>query len=356
MAGRQVTPLESALTELRTAVGHAAPAAAVAGGARAAPGRTRDHRPARRLRPAPAGQHRRTPAGGGRRLDRRREVHAGQLAGRAAGERSRSDPADHPGPGSGAPQRGREVVHRRPHPARARAGHRRQRGRALPAAGGRRRHPAGPGHPGRPRHRLRGDREPPAGRPTAGRRRPVAVRHLGSPLRRRRAVGLPAVGGRAQRGGRGRAGPRAPARDGRRPPAPGPDDERAWPGRIPAVRRTGDRRRRRGAAAGGRGPADPQLAGHLGPGPGEPGRGRPPHAGRSDRVAGRPGPGAGPVRSTSRSRSSTRCAPRPTIPTPRRSAPSAYRARTEPCCAGRCWPAGTSSWGPGSSSARWSRR
>ena len=194
--------------------GDAVPLPACPEPSRAAQGRPRDHRPAGRLRAAPAGHHRRAAARGRRWLDRRGQVDPGQLAGRAAGHRSRGDPADHPSAGAGAPQQRRPLVHRRSDPARAGPLHRGGTGLAVAAAGGRRLHPAGSGHARRPGHRLRGGGEPAARRPAAGRRRSLALRHLGRPLRRRRAVGLPARRRRAQRGRRGRAGPGAAAGDG----------------------------------------------------------------------------------------------------------------------------------------------
>ena len=72
-----------------------------------------DGRPARGLRD-PAGHHARGAAArGGRRLDRRRQVHAGQLAGRPEGHPARAAPPDHPLAGARAPPRRRLVVRRR---------------------------------------------------------------------------------------------------------------------------------------------------------------------------------------------------------------------------------------------------
>ena len=85
-------------------------------------------------------------------------------------------------------------------------------------------------------------------------------------------------------------------------------------------------------------------------------RGGPPDPGRGHRGPGGQGAGAGP-RGRRAARGDRRsCAPRSTTPTPRRSAPSRCSPPTAPCCAARCWPAGTSSSAPGSSSARSSRR
>ena len=245
--------------------------------------------PAGRLRAAPARHHRRATARRGRRVDRRRQVDPGQLAGRAPGDQHRGDPADHPSSGAGPPQRRCALVRRRPDPARTGPVQRIDERLAVPAPGGRRLDSAGAGHPRRARHRLGGRGEPAARGPAAGRRRPVAVRHLGGALRRRGAVGVPAGGGRAQRRGGGGAGPRAAAGDVRGPAAPGPDDERARAGRLAAVRGPRDRRRRPGAAAGCGGAADPRLAGRAGPRPGQPGGGGLPDARRRDRFAGGPG-------------------------------------------------------------------
>ena len=107
-------------------------------------------------------------------------------------DRTRGDPADHPGTGAGAPQLRRPLVHRRPDPARAGPLHR------------------GAASDSRSLQLVVEESMPPglalldapdidsvvaenraAGLPAAGRRRSVAVRHLGRPLRRRRAVGLP---------------------------------------------------------------------------------------------------------------------------------------------------------------------
>ena len=88
------------------------PAVGAAGFGRAATRRRRPGQAARRLRAAPAGHHRRAAAGRRRRLHRRREVDAGQLAGRPSGLRARGHPADDEGSGARAPRRGRALVHR----------------------------------------------------------------------------------------------------------------------------------------------------------------------------------------------------------------------------------------------------
>ncbi len=116
-----------------------------------APTRSRDARPARRLRAAPAAADRGPAAHRRRRLDRRRQVDAGQLPGRAAGS---------PSPGVLRPTtRSPVLVHhpddvawfdRRadpPGPARAPGRHRRPR---RAAAGGRRHRARGPGRSSTP--------------------------------------------------------------------------------------------------------------------------------------------------------------------------------------------------------------
>ena len=130
-------------------------------------------------------------------------------------------------------------------PGLARSSGTERRRRAL-AATGRRREPAGRTGPARrPRHRLGGGREPRAGRPAAGGRRPLALRDLRRPVRRRRALGLPDLGRPAQRRRRGRAGPGAAAGDAGRAAAPGPADDRPRARRLAAVRRARDLRRPR---------------------------------------------------------------------------------------------------------------
>ena len=59
-----------------------------------------------------------------RRLDRRRQVDAGELAGRRAGQRARRAPADDALARARPPPRRRDVVRQAAHPARARAHHR----------------------------------------------------------------------------------------------------------------------------------------------------------------------------------------------------------------------------------------
>ena len=68
------------------------------------------------------------------------------------------------------------------------------------------------GHPGRARRRLGRGAQPGARGAAARRRRPVAVRHIGGPLRRPGAVGLPQGGGRAEHGRRRRPRPHHAAR------------------------------------------------------------------------------------------------------------------------------------------------
>ena len=82
----------------------------------------RDGRPARGLR-HPAHRHPRGAAARGRRrLDRRRQVDAGQLPGRRGRDRVGRAPADHPVAGAGAQPGRRRLVRRRPAAARPRAG------------------------------------------------------------------------------------------------------------------------------------------------------------------------------------------------------------------------------------------
>ncbi len=94
--------------------------------------------------------------------------------------------------------------------------------------------------PGRSGHRLGGRPQPRPRRATAGRRRPLVVRHHRGPVRRRRAVGAPDHRPAARH--RDRAGPRPrPAgrdRRGHRPPAR--DAGEPQPGRRTAVRAAGD--------------------------------------------------------------------------------------------------------------------
>ena len=75
-------------------------------------------------------------------------------------------------------------------------------------------HDAGrPGDPRRTRHRLGRGAQPHPGRAAAGRRRPLAVRHLRRPVRRPGAVGLPPPGRRPVHRGGDRARPHARGRD-----------------------------------------------------------------------------------------------------------------------------------------------
>ena len=157
-------------------------------------------RPARRLRAAPPAPPRRPAARGRRRLDRRRQVDAGEQPRRApvspAGVLRPTTRSPvlvcHPDDARGSPTTGScpaDPPSGRARPAPIRGPPRRttaaRSGRATVAHAGAR--PAR-----RPRHRLRGRGQPGARRPAAGRRRPVAVRHDGRALRRRGAVGPPA--------------------------------------------------------------------------------------------------------------------------------------------------------------------
>ena len=164
----------------------------------------------------------------------RRQVDAGQLAGRPQGHPARAAPPDHPLAGAGAPPRRRVVVRRRPAAARPRAGRPPDHRPGGAPAGRRRRGAARAGHPRRARRRLGGRGEPRARRPAARRRRPVAVRHLGRAVRRPGPVGVPPPGRRALHLRRDRPRPHAA----RRPCRPSPP---TWPGCWPAA---GSRTRR----------------------------------------------------------------------------------------------------------------
>ena len=140
-----------------------------------------------------------------RRLDRRRQVHAGQLHRRRDGEPQRRAAPDHPLAGAGAPPRRRRLVHRRAGPARPGPGHRRRRPAERPDDPGDRcgwsRRPRCPrgwpcSTPPTSTRSSSANRELAA--PAARRRRPLAVRHHRRALRRRRAVGPAARGRRAR--------------------------------------------------------------------------------------------------------------------------------------------------------------
>ena len=293
-------------------------------------------------------------ARGRRRVDRRRQVDAGQQPGPGAGEpepaccgrppagrcwsATPTTPAGSPRPGccrtSCAPatpdRRRRLAAGGRVDPAHARA-------RPARRAG----------------HRLGGGGQPGAGRAAAGRGRSVAVRHDRGPLRRRGAVGLPAHGPGARH--RHRAGARPGA--GRAPARPSP---RTWPrccaSTSSATRRCSWSRSSRphrtvccrpaavapiddwlrsladsAAGPGRRGPADRRRRGR---------RARPGHP-RPGRCGGRPGQGR-------------RRAARPASTGAYQAAAGhgrAGRARRHACCGARCWPGGRSWSGPASSCA-----
>ena len=188
--------------------------------------RDRDGQPARGLR-HPAHRHPRGAAArGGRRLDRGRQVDAGELPGRRGGDRVGRAAPDDAVAGARAQPRRRRLVRRRPAAARARAGAPPDPRPARAAARAARRRAPGARHPRRPGHRLGRGEQPPAGGAAPRRRRPLAVRHLGRAVRRPGAVGLPAPGRRALGGGRDRARPHARGRG--RTPSP-----RTWPGCSP---------------------------------------------------------------------------------------------------------------------------
>ena len=194
-----------------------------------------------------------------------------------------------------------------------------------PAAGARHDRARGAGHPRRARRRLGRGVQPGAGRPAAGRRRPLDLRHLGGPVRRPGAVGLPAPG-RGPFGGRGdRPRPHAARgrRHGRRPP--GADARLARAQGLPAVHRPRGRGRRRRPAAGRGGRRHQRVVDRArrrrrGP--------RRPSSSRPWRARSAPSPG---VRTTSPtpwpSRSPPRCgcARTPTAPTTRPSTTSSTR-------------------------------
>ena len=131
---------------------------------------------------------------------------------------------------------------------------------ARPAAGPQHDRARGARHPRRARRRLGRGVQPDAGRPAAGRGRPLDLRDLGGPVRRPGAVGLPAQG-RGPFGGRGHR-PRPDAARGRRhrrrPPRA--DARLARPQGLPALHRHrgGGRRERPVAGRGGR--RDQQVA------------------------------------------------------------------------------------------------
>ncbi len=228
---------------------------------RAAPGAVGDDRPARGLRHPAADDDRRADADGGGRLDRCRQVHAGQLPRRHPGHRARRAASDHPVAGARAPPRRRPLV--RPGPAAARPGAGlpldQRPGRA--AAGALGRGPPGAVGSRRTRHRLGRGAQPHPGRPAAGRGRPVALRHLCREVRRPGAVGLPAQRRRAQRRGghRARPHPRGGGGDGLRPPRA--DAREPRPEGLADVHRARGRGERRGAAPGGPRRRHPRLAG-----------------------------------------------------------------------------------------------
>ncbi len=157
-----------------------------------------DGRPARGLR-HPAGHHARGPvAGRGRRLDRRRQVHAGQLAGRPQGDPARACCAPPPARRCWCTTRTTRSWFGadRLLPDLERVDHPTTDPDALQLVAGRG-GAAGAGDPRRSRRGLGGRGEPRARRRAARRRRPVAVRHLGGEVRRPGPLGVPPPGGRA---------------------------------------------------------------------------------------------------------------------------------------------------------------
>ena len=339
--------LVDALTALRDA-GRRDPLRAARARRRA--GRRGAHRagpPARRLPAPPAAPAGRAAAHRGRRIDRGGQVDRGQQPGPGAGQPGRGAASDHPLPGAGLPSLRPALVLRRPGAARARPG------------------PAAPAPTSRPLRLVSSAAmdpglafldapdidsvvggEPPAGRPAAGRRRPLAVRHHGRALRRRGAVGHAA-------GRRRPAAPRSPC---------------CWTGcrRAPRPRWARTCRRCCGTTAG-RGSAVRDARGHAGRRP-APGAGGGPAAGLV-RAAGRGRRRSGPrwsgtpwtARCAACARGSPRWPRRPTAQVDaaqrlREKAGDAYADRagrrstracaTAPCCAARCWPGGRSSSAP----------
>ena len=215
-------------------------------------GPARDGRPARGLRDPAADDHRGAAARRGRRLDRRRQVDAGQLAGRRAGDRARRAAPDDPVAGARPPPRRRHVVRPGPAAARPRAGRPASTNdpgpsQLVPSDAV----PPGPGHPRRPRRRLgRGAqpaRSPPScwPRPTSGcssRPRPA------TPTRcRGTSCGRPPSARPRSRSSS--TAPRAEAvADGLHPPGPDAGQPRAQG--LAAVRGPRGPGRRRRAAAG----------------------------------------------------------------------------------------------------------
>ena len=112
----------TALVRLRSALQHAVLPLELPERRRAPGGPQRDGRPARGLRHPARDDARRAAARGRRRLDRRRQVDAGQLAGRHPRHRARRAPPDHAVAGAGAQPRRRGLVRPGPAPARPRAG------------------------------------------------------------------------------------------------------------------------------------------------------------------------------------------------------------------------------------------
>ena len=271
-----------------------------------------DGRPARGLRHPAPDDPRRAAARGRRRLDRRRQVDAGQLARRHPRHHARRAAPDDPlarcwcttpTTRSGSARTGccpssSGSTARPTTPTRCSWS-------PSPAM------PPGLADPRRPRHRLGRGAQPRAGRPAARRRRPVALRHLGRALRRPGAVGLPAQGRRAlgRRRDRARPHPARRRRDDRHPPRP--DAGQPRPQGLPAVhRRRRARSPTRGCCRSSSVDRDPAVA-----------RARWPTTRR-------------PARPSSSRPSTARSAPWPVVPTrsptppPSRSTPYAACART----------------------------
>ena len=311
-----------------------------------------DGRPARGLRDPAGDDARGAAAGRGRRLDRRRQVHAGQLAGRPQGHPARAAAPHHPLAGAGAPPRRRVVV--------------RRRSGCCPTSSGSTTPP-----PTRTALQLVAADAVPAGlaildapdvdsvveenRELAAQLLAAADLWLFVTSAARYAdqvpVGVPAPGGRAlDRGGdRARPHPRGGRADGRHPPGPDAGQPRAQG--LAAVRRPRGTGRRRRAAARRPRRRDPRLAGVAGRGRRRPAR--PVVIQTLD----------GAVRTLTRRTYPVADAAAEQVAVVdrlREDATAAYddgvsavlagHRATAPCCAARCWPAGRSSSAPASCS------
>ena len=334
----------------------AEPSARVAQGTRGPSDRAPGRRPARRLRASSAARDRRTAARRRRRLDRCRQVDTGQR---------RGGPAGQPGRRAAAHDQTPVLVY---HPGDAEwfTGDRILPDLARVTAADL----AAPGT-----LHLVADEAVPQGLalldtpdvdsvvsenrqardPAPGRRRPVVVRDVRRPLRRRRAVGPAARRRRPQRRRRGRPRPRPRRSGGRGASPPGLDARSARPRCRATVRGRGDEGRRRGhAAARTRGARLDLAAGPC------VGRGCP-RGGRAARST-VPWPGSCAARHRWPSLRTTSTGPPracerlPKSPTRTRPTQSTEPRGTAASSVARCSPAGRTSSAPVSSSARWRTR